>query len=135
MFVVSLLLCAPPILCRCGSFCFLMIRRPPRSTRTDTLFPYTTLFRSPVTWPLISGRVAISGQNAASGDAGFHIPGNGAKRAPHRCFHAKPEPGKAVMIHAYLPQGNELQRIPLAPGRTEESRVGTECVSTGRSRR
>src|SRR3546814_3942235 len=30
-----------------GSFVFLMIRRPPRSTRTDTLFPYTTLFRSP----------------------------------------------------------------------------------------
>src|SRR3546814_14020948 len=34
MFVLSLL------------FFFLMIRRPPRSTRTDTLFPYTTLFRS-----------------------------------------------------------------------------------------
>src|SRR3546814_11370068 len=32
---------------RCFSrFFFLMIRRPPRSTRTDTLFPYTTLFRS-----------------------------------------------------------------------------------------
>src|SRR3546814_12292489 len=33
----------------CGFFCFvffLMIRRPPRSTRTDTLFPYPTLFRS-----------------------------------------------------------------------------------------
>src|SRR3546814_20581556 len=32
---------------------FLMIRRPPRSTRTDTLFPYTTLFRSsiPRLWP------------------------------------------------------------------------------------
>src|SRR3546814_20098311 len=30
-----------------------MIRRPPRSTRTDTLFPYTTLFRSPV-----AGRLA-----------------------------------------------------------------------------
>src|SRR3546814_3684699 len=33
----------------CYIFCcffFLMIRRPPRSTRTDTLFPYTTLFRS-----------------------------------------------------------------------------------------
>src|SRR3546814_3190354 len=30
---------------------FLMMRRPPRSTRTDTLFPYTTLFRSPrVRW-------------------------------------------------------------------------------------
>src|SRR3546814_3690610 len=30
----------------CTFFFFLMIRRPPRSTRTDTLFPYTTLFRS-----------------------------------------------------------------------------------------
>src|SRR3546814_3197062 len=29
-------------------FFFFMIRRPPRSTRTDTLFPYTTLFRSGV---------------------------------------------------------------------------------------
>src|SRR3546814_3975595 len=28
-----------------------MIRRPPRSTRTDTLFPYTTLFRSNLTFP------------------------------------------------------------------------------------
>src|SRR3546814_1195779 len=27
-------------------FVFLLVRRPPRSTRTDTLFPYTTLFRS-----------------------------------------------------------------------------------------
>src|SRR3546814_5713387 len=32
---------------RSNVICFLMIRRPPRSTRTDTLFPYTTLFRSP----------------------------------------------------------------------------------------
>src|SRR3546814_12891517 len=30
----------------CLFFFFLMIRRPPGSTRTDTLFPYTTLFRS-----------------------------------------------------------------------------------------
>src|SRR3546814_13979763 len=30
----------------CFYFCFLMIQRTPRSTRTDTLFPYTTLFRS-----------------------------------------------------------------------------------------
>src|SRR3546814_3838274 len=37
---------------------FLMIRRPPRSTRTDTLFPYTTLFRSVRThslcWPALA---------------------------------------------------------------------------------
>src|SRR3546814_14467298 len=32
-------------------FFFLMIRRPPRSTRTDTLFPYTTLFRSAISPP------------------------------------------------------------------------------------
>src|SRR3546814_12744300 len=34
-----------------------MIRRPPRSTRTDTLFPYTTLFRSLINWsatPLVT---------------------------------------------------------------------------------
>src|SRR3546814_20627196 len=31
-------------------FFFLMRRRPPRSTRTDTLFPYTTLFRSILLW-------------------------------------------------------------------------------------
>src|SRR3546814_1240158 len=30
----------------CSYIFFLMMRRPPRSTRTDTLFPYTTLFRS-----------------------------------------------------------------------------------------
>src|SRR3546814_2006381 len=35
------------------TFFFLMIRRPPRSTRTDTLFPYTTLFRSLMTVNLL----------------------------------------------------------------------------------
>src|SRR3546814_6762020 len=39
---------------------FLMIRRPPRSTRTDTLFPYTTLFRSLAASVLIG--VALSAQ-------------------------------------------------------------------------
>src|SRR3546814_20620335 len=42
------------LLCRQGCTCicifFLMVRRPPRSTRTDTLFPYTTLFRSGGGW-------------------------------------------------------------------------------------
>src|SRR3546814_6518481 len=35
------------VLLFCSLFFCLMIRRPPRSTRTYTLFPYTTLFRSP----------------------------------------------------------------------------------------
>src|SRR3546814_3371525 len=39
-------------------FFFLMIRRPPRSTRTDTLFPYTTLFLSSV-WPMIGSIAAL----------------------------------------------------------------------------
>src|SRR3546814_966672 len=37
---------------------FLMIRRPPISTRTDTLFPYTTLFRSPA-FPVDDGQPGI----------------------------------------------------------------------------
>src|SRR3546814_20563540 len=47
-----------------------MIRRPPRSTRTDTLFPYTTLFRSHGTrgistppQPLLFRKAMVSGQN------------------------------------------------------------------------
>src|SRR3546814_9184832 len=39
-------------------FFVLMIRRPPRSTRTDTLFPYTTLFRS--VGPRVGAKVATS---------------------------------------------------------------------------
>src|SRR3546814_20163198 len=38
-------------------FFFLMIRRPPRSTRTDTLFPYTTLFRSRRLGPRVLAQV------------------------------------------------------------------------------
>src|SRR3546814_12445258 len=43
-------------------FFFLMIRRPPRSTRTDTLFPYTTLFRSQAVWRRTQSRVAVAFQ-------------------------------------------------------------------------
>src|SRR3546814_3564933 len=51
-------------------FFFLMIRRPPRSTRTDTLFPYTTLFRSdptaPVGHPAIDDRAQLGDQRGSS---------------------------------------------------------------------
>src|SRR3546814_7953981 len=46
-----------------------MIRRPPRSTRTDTLFPYTTLFRSP------GGGRHPAGRPAFLDDAGLGAPG------------------------------------------------------------
>src|SRR3546814_9142389 len=50
-------------------FFFLMIRRPPRSTRTDTLFPYTTLFRSPAVGPRTGAWLAgeISSRASAGG--------------------------------------------------------------------
>src|SRR3546814_14690796 len=49
----------------CFSFFFLMIRRPPRSTRTDTLFPYTTLFRSHRGYVLVNGKITMTGSGAA----------------------------------------------------------------------
>src|SRR3546814_13948564 len=49
-------------------FFFLMIRRPPRSTRTDTLFPYTTLFRS---HGIAVGQ--IDAHHAQAEDIGFEI--------------------------------------------------------------
>src|SRR3546814_13797099 len=50
------------VLCLLVVLCFfLMIRRPPRSTRTDTLFPYTTLFRS-------AGFAALSPNNDYHGN-------------------------------------------------------------------
>src|SRR3546814_1151419 len=50
-----------------------MIRRPPRSTRTDTLFPYTTLFRSS-----ISDRTDPSGRRRADRPAGRGVQGAAA---------------------------------------------------------
>src|SRR3546814_7032639 len=46
-------------------FFFLMIRRPPRSTLTDTLFPYTTLFRSPETGTSFIANAELKAREAA----------------------------------------------------------------------
>src|SRR3546814_15904539 len=54
-------------------FFFLLIRRPPRSTRTDTLFPYTTLFRSVATGGSV-GRADSDGRAALK--AAEKDPGN-----------------------------------------------------------
>src|SRR3546814_13419972 len=51
---------------------FLMIRRPPRSTRTDTLFPYTTLFRSAQT-NLLALNAAIEAAHAGEAGLGFSV--------------------------------------------------------------
>src|SRR3546814_1588133 len=55
-------------------FFFLMIRRPPRSTRTDTLFPYTTLLRS-------------SGCKRRRTDAAAFRPGHGGNSRQSRPLH------------------------------------------------
>src|SRR3546814_3499584 len=70
-----------------------MIRRPPRSTRTDTLFPYTTLFRSGV----LLDRVA----DVAQGCARLHR----ADPAPHRLVRGIDQPPRhhrrlAGVVHA-----------------------------------
>src|SRR3546814_10525928 len=55
-----------------------MIRRPPRSTRTDTLFPYTTLFRSALTAALMAlnliGQALVLGHRVMSHDLTLEHP-------------------------------------------------------------
>src|SRR3546814_19395150 len=67
--------------------CFVMRPRPPRSTRTDTRFPYTTLFRSNV-WVAgngtVSGNLGIGGATTSTGlvtaNAGISMPGSNSLR-------------------------------------------------------
>src|SRR3546814_17672504 len=113
-----------------------MIRRPPRSTRTDTLFPYTTLFRS---HPLLR-RCAQAVDSSARPLACVPDPARPARHQPHLGAGA----GGAAL------SGNSIPHL-VAPGchplgtttgageiaaarRSEERRVGKECVSTCRSR-
>src|SRR3546814_3971296 len=62
---------------------FLMIRRPPRSTRTDTLFPYTTLFRS--------ADEPINASRLHAGDGPFQYGRNGPLE------HARYESGRRIV--------------------------------------
>src|SRR3546814_16831984 len=92
-----------------------MIRRPPRSTRTDTLFPYTTLFRS-----------RIVGAN----HGGLGVVMDDA--LPPRCGMAPAFSGDRAGPAA--DEQNEVGLVEYCAGRSEERRVGKECVSTCRSR-
>src|SRR3546814_11749299 len=94
-----------------------MIRRPPRSTRTDTLFPYTTLFRSAL---LLGGAAATM-----------------TLQQPLGAQQAQNEPGaiNAVAPKAGAPMSFADMVAKLQPAvvnlRAEERRGGKECVSTG----
>src|SRR3546814_5322665 len=75
-----------------------MIRRPPRSTRTDTLFPYTTLFRSRPGWQLA---VIPEGQTLAQAS----VQGGGPK---------KQAPVQALRSEEHTSELQSLMRISYA---------------------
>src|SRR3546814_16649623 len=95
-----------------------MILLPPRSTRTDTLFPYTTLFRSSflvtIAKEAIMSRYAITLRTDAATDENAVV-------------------GYDPPLRTYFILGFEIRR-PSSRFRSEERRVGKECVSTCRSR-
>src|SRR3546814_19771765 len=96
-----------------------MIRRPPRSTRTDTLFPYTTLFRSDIK--------DVSGQ-----DVNFPMIGdydlNVSKLYNMLPAEETEAEGRTAAANA------TVRTVYIIGTRSEERRVGKECVSTCRSR-
>src|SRR3546814_17975267 len=98
-----------------------MSMRPPRSTRTDTLFPYTTLFRSGITAHIVMPRTTpmlkVDSVRAMGGKAILH--GDAYDDAREHAEQLVREKGW-TMVHPY--------------DRSEERRVGKECVSTCRSR-
>src|SRR3546814_16888738 len=104
-----------------------MIRRPPRSTRTDTLFPYTTPFRSDD-----DGGREVAAERAAGKWLEHGLTPPPAHRRCRRpdAWRAAARPAAAGLRAA---AGNGRSRRP-GPERSEERRVGKEWVSTGRSR-
>src|SRR3546814_17962065 len=115
-------------------FFLLMIRRPPRSTRTDTLFPYTTLFRSAI-GVADEDAVAAPGPRCRLAHAVAVMVEGHARRGRNEI-----EP-VAAQIERHRGDARADQRVQIGDGdalqfdeRSEERRVGKECVSTCRSR-
>src|SRR3546814_2161069 len=86
-----------------------MIRRPPRSTRTDTLFPYTTLFRSPPS----------AGANGCASAAGCRSVRRryppAVRYAPRRAFPLRPdETPRAPRSEEHTSELQSLMRISYA---------------------
>src|SRR3546814_13322605 len=132
----------------CLRFCyvvfFLMIRRPPRSTRTDTLFPYTTLFRS-ARYPHPLGLVQLEGRpqfllapySCARTRARLRGRARGGAYGPSEPLAALLEACRQADSGHAGPQG--LDGAPWRPApalwlrREDERRGGKECVSSGRT--
>src|SRR3546814_13059990 len=112
-----------------------MIRRPPRSTRTDTLFPYTTLFRSPnLPRPRVGAAdiAAIDDEPTAQSRADQQIKETRQRNAVAEMHFAERRRGR-VIVGVQRP-GEHLAEQRPEVGRSEERRGGNEGVSTCRSR-
>src|SRR3546814_20955325 len=122
-----------------------MIRRPPRSTRTDTLFPYTTLFRSPRfrtgTWRRRPVRKAhgAAGDRRETGQADSRLlfgPPADDRPAAVRGSDRRGTQGNPAETHFLpVPTSRSREGIRRPALRPQERSVGEEWVSTGRSRR
>src|SRR3546814_11808430 len=94
-------------------FFFLMIRRPPRSTRTDTLFPYTTLFRA---HPRLGQRAALRAEidHPGRGLVGRPRRGDaGAQRVDHH--HHPGAAAEGAVIDAAVVAFGVVARVPALP--------------------
>src|SRR3546814_15716729 len=119
---------------------FLMIRRPPRSTRTDTLFPYATLFRSSDGRKrLLHPRRQNLHADARLLPQWHHTPDRyrTGPQARYRSRRTRYLAGRTGKLRTILPDRECRGNNPCAAGwpleRAEERRVGNECVSTVRS--
>src|SRR3546814_2979728 len=95
-------------------FFFLMIRRPPRSTRTDTLFPYTTLFRSPVRARSPPARSALSRLWASSCPPDRGTACDGSDQAAGRLLHRAPARSRLRRSEEHTSELQSLMRISYA---------------------
>src|SRR3546814_7868318 len=89
-----------------------MIRRPPRSTRTDTLFPYTTLFRS----PLQQGGTTPSIAAMSLGTANMRIRGLGTYRGLFADWRGHPGQARDLSVRSeeHTSELQSLMRISYA---------------------
>src|SRR3546814_12316820 len=104
-----------------------MIRRPPRSTRTDTLFPYTTLFRSVGDQVVEEGPLAAQGlQRPVRLDAAMVDAARQLEKHFGAVAEMRREPDRVL-------RAENGARNDAEPLRSEERRGGKECVRTCRS--